>query len=343
MFRPPRCPNPECDAFEEPWKDFYVLKGSYQPKCRAVPVPRFKCKGCNRGFSRQTFRQDYYDKMPHLNPQLLALLASGVGLRQAARLLSVRLRTIELKFRKLARQLRFLHSNLLGDLPETVRLQLDEMETFEGNRRTKPLTLPLLIEEESMYVLGGASAPIPPSGKMSPRRLEQIRATEEKEGKRPNESSACIRRILERAAEAMEATTRIVLSCDEKTTYPKLARAAFGEERLRMRQFSSRIVRDTANPLFKINLTNAMARDLNGRLRRRSWLASKKRKFLDLQLAIFIAWRNYHRYRFNRDRRTPAQILGFCAGRLSREQLLSWRQDWGRFSVPVETRAAAAA
>jgi len=89
----------------------------------------------------------------------------------------------------------------------------------------------------------------------------------------------------------------------------------------------------TWNPLFPINHTEAMARDLMGRLRRDSWLVSKKRRYLDLGLALFAAYRNYVRARFNGEDESPAQRLGFVNRRLRVGEVLSWRQDWGRGSI----------
>ncbi len=60
---------------------------------------------------------------------------------------------------------------------------------------------------------------------------------------------------------------------------------------------------------------------------------SKKRRYLDLGLALWMAWRNYVRRRYNRDEESPAQMLGFATRRMTEEQLLSWRQDWGGQSV----------
>ena len=120
----------------------------------------------------------------------------------------------------------------------------------------------------------------------------------------------------------------VALTSDEKTIYPKLAREAFGKDRLQHTRVSSRLPRDTSNPLFRINLTNAMARDLCGRLRRRSWLVSKKARHLDDQLALYMCYRNYARPRFNRDTKTPAEFLGFVDRKLSAQELMSWRQDW---------------
>ena len=125
----------------------------------------------------------------------------------------------------------------------------------------------------------------------------------------------------------------VVLETDEKKTYPKIARELFGERRLRHSATPSKMPRYTWNPLFPINHTEAMARDLTGRLRRESWLASKCRWFLNLQLEIFAAYRNWVRPRFNPDRETPGQLLGFVPRRLTLGHVLSWRQDWGARSL----------
>ena len=84
-----------------------------------------------------------------------------------------------------------------------------------------------------------------------------------------------------------------------------------------------------------------MARDLLGRLRRESWLVSKKRRYLDLGLQVWIAYRNYVRRRFNRDRFSPAQMLGYLPRRMALGELVSWRQDWGRESIHPLSRCAA--
>ncbi len=350
MFHPPRCPNPGCPAnrierlggpgrFEEQHR-FYLRKGYYYPKCRARPVPRFECRVCRIRFSRQTFRHDYCDNKPHLNVRLFELLASGLGLRQSARILHLSRRCTELKARKISRHLGLLGHNLLDQFPRGCAFQMDEMETFENERRVCPLTLPIVIERNSMLVVAAQSAPIRPSGGMSSRRVEAIARYEEREGRREDQSRACLRRMLKRTSRLCRRLGVVCFDTDEKAVYPGLLRQAFGP-RLVHQQFSSKLPRDTSNPLFRINLTNAMARDLNGRLRRRSWLASKRRQFLDLQLHVFTAYRNFVRPRFNGETESPAQRLGFVDRRLTPAELMGWRQDWGWFSShPASLRAA---
>ena len=129
MFKPPRCPNPVCPAHHietltpSEWglqrsAEFYRTAGYYWPKCRSVPVPRFKCRICNRGFSRQTFRADYCDNKPHLNAKLFDLLASGVGLRQSGRMLKLSRRCTEEKARKVSRHLGRIVRRCLAKDPE---------------------------------------------------------------------------------------------------------------------------------------------------------------------------------------------------------------------------------
>ena len=126
---------------------------------------------------------------------------------------------------------------------------------------------------------------------------------------------------------------------DEKPSDPAQARVAFGARRLSHRTTNSQLARGTWNPLFAINHTEAMARDLLGRLRRDSWLVSKKRRYLDLGLQLWMTYRNLVRRRFNRDAESPAQMLGFVERRLSCGEVLSWRQDWGRESIhPLSRR-----
>ena len=333
MFAPPCCPHRLCPNHFHPSTRFFTAHGSYRALCRPHPIPRFRCKACRRTFSRQTFRMDYCDHRPDLNARLFQALASGLGLRQCSRNLRLSLRCTELKFRKIARHLRRLNLNLRGQLGLGASFQLDEFETYEGCRNTRPLSVPLLIETKSRYVIWSESAPIRPRGKMSPARRRRLAAEEKRLGRRRDRSRRSLRRTLARAAELARELPEVLLETDQKASYPSLANEAFGKGRLIHSRTSSKLPRTVANPLFPINQTEAMGRDLTGRLRRESWLASKKRRYLDLSLQMFMAWRNYVRRRFNFDEASPAQILGFAPRRMTESELLSWRQDWGERSI----------
>jgi hypothetical protein len=298
-------------------------------------VPRFVCLICDKGFSRQTFRADYCDNKPYHNVQLFRYLASGLGLRQSARLLGLSRRCTELKARKIARHLGRLNRNLTGQLPAGSTFTLDEMETFEGERAVLPVTVPVLVETRSMYVLATDVAPIKPSGKMTKLRRQAIAQAEERRGPRPDWSVHALCRVFRRWRYYCRDQRPRALVSDKKTVYASLLRRFFGTG-IPHTKISSKQRRDQTNPLRHINLTNAMARDLNGRLRRESWLVSKARRYLRLQLHVFAAYRNFVRRRVNRRPQTPAQILGFLPRPAKVEELLTWRQDWkGRSIHPL--------
>ena len=346
MFHPPRCPHRHCRNHADPAPRFYLRHGSFRAACRPHAVPRFRCKACRRTFSRQTFRMDYRDHRPYLNPRLFWLLASGLGLRQSARALRLTRRCSELKARKIGRHLRRLNLNLRHTLPADAQLQFVEFETYEGRRNTRPLSVPVLIETNSRFIVWAESAPIRPSGRMTPARLAAIAEDEQRLGRRKDISQSRVLRTLKRGAELVGARRSLVVDSDEKTSYPSLLRRAFARVGVvDHRQTSSRIVRDTWNPLFPINQTEAKARDLMGRMRRKSWLVSKRYRYLDIALHVFVAYRNYVRRRFNRDKTSAAAMLGFVPRRMTAGELLSWRQDGGRaVSIhPLASRAESVA
>jgi transposase-like protein len=350
VFQPPRCPNQDCPEFARPTPRFFTHQGSYHPKCRAHPVPRFRCRTCGRGFSRQTFRADYRDHKPHVNAQVIKQLTHGMGFRGTARLVGLSRRCLELKARKISRNARALDLNLkarvarfgLGHEGSLMRVQFDEFETYEERRNTRPVTIAVAIESETRFHFAAVAAPIRPRGKMTKSRLAAIAAEEKRFGPRRTRSRTACRVALRRAAKVQPGGRFVYLHTDKKRSYPSIARWAFGVRRITHSRTSSRRPRGKRNPLFPINTEEADMRDKLSRLRRESWLVSKRRRFLNLHLALYSAWRNWARPRFNRDQLTPAELLGYAPRKLRHEELVGWRQDWGlRSPNPFEDGAIA--
>lgn len=331
-FVPPRCPNRDCDQHTRPEVGFYRRRGHYQPKCRTEPVPRFRCRTCKRGFSRQTFRHDYYDKRPHDNPDVFFQLVSGVGLRQIARSRHLSPKSVQRKLRKMAHTLWALHHNLSSRLPAGRAWLLDEEESYEA-ASIRPLTVPILIERETWFVVATAVGSIRRLAPVGTARRARQDAEEAERGVRPDESRESVHAVLQHLASKVPVGA-LLLQTDQKQIYATLARTIFGE-RLSHETTAGSRVRDTSNPLFPINTTIAMTRDNCGRLRRKSWLVSKCGVWLQYHLGLFVVYRNYMRRRFNRDEesRTPAVLLGLLPRNLSRTEVLAWRQDWGDLSI----------
>ena len=338
MFAPPCCPNPRCRHHRESVGWRFHRRGSYRPRCRRFSIPRFHCLACRRTFSRQSFRADRGDRRPETNVRIFEMLASGVGLRQIARNLHLNAQSVQNKLRKYGPVLGHMHDNLCRELPEGRTFLLDEEETYE-QKSIRPLTVPIVIEANTWFVVAtevGSIRRLAPAG--TARRRAQDHE-ERQHGRRPDQSRRCVQKVL-KVLEARLRAGALTLRSDQKSSYATLVPEVFGE-RARHETTSGRDPRTSFNPLFAINVTIAMSRDNNGRLRRKSWLVTKLAEKLRHQLAIFVGYRNYIRQRFNRDPRadSPAKLLGLLPRALSWREVLRWRQDWGERSIHPMSRS----
>jgi hypothetical protein len=290
-------------------------------------VPRFRCRGCGRSFSRQSFRADYGHKKPYLNASFLRLMVSCVGLRQAARFLQVARRTVEHRFTWAARHAADFHANRLRGRTIEGPFQLDELESFEANRY-QPVTVPVLIERRTMFIVASGVGPLRRKGRLSPSQRLRRAEHEARHGRRSSRSAIAVREVLGQLSPLLGPGKPLVLDSDHKPLYGQLGRRLFGE-RFVWRRHSAAARRDRENPLFPINHTNARLRHWLSRLRRRSWCVSKRRSQLEHHLAIAALWANYCRGITNRTRTTPAQALGVTNRAFRLEELIGWRQDWG--------------
>jgi len=329
VFTPPRCPYTSCDAHVAPFAGFYRRDGLYRPLCRAHPVQRFRCRSCRRRFSRQSFRADRGHKKPHLNAPFLRLMVACVALRQAARVLGVARRTVEHRFVWLAEHAGRFHANRLAALEGP--FMLDELETFEANRY-QPVTVPVLIEPRTLFLIASAAGPLRRKGRMTATQRRRRAEHEALHGRRPTHSAAAVRAVLERLRRCAVSDRPVVLHSDRKPLYESTGRRVFGG-RFVWRPHSASARRDRRNPLFPINHTNARLRHFLSRLRRRSWCVSKRRHRLQQHLQIAALWMNYCRPITNRTTVTPAKALRLATRRLREEEVLAWREDQGRLPM----------
>ena len=318
-FRPAFCPRFGCPSRSgAPF--CYRRRGSFQRLCDRRVVPRFRCLTCDRGFSEQTFRVNYRLKRPQLLPRFFLDRISKVTHRQSARNHACSRSTEERHFRRLSRHCKAFHRARLAEIAARGGLGevflLDELETYEQHRNKKPLTVPVLIERESGFVIDtrvGALAARRARG--APRPLLRRRS----------ESRAVVRAAFERLRDVSPRTRPLRVLTDRKPSYAQLLSELFGDRCLHQRTLSTRR-RDVRNPLWPINHTLARMRDNVSRLVRETWAAAKLARWLEGQLAIWTCYRNYVRGRTNREPRvTPAMALGAQARRWPVRELLEWR------------------
>jgi transposase-like protein len=328
VFRPRLCPRRGCPSSSSGhfrWR----RKGFYRRHCDGRAVQRFLCLECRHFFSIQTFRLDYRLKKPHLHFFLFKDFVSKVTHRQSARTLGCSRKTVAHRLELLGKHCRDFHTRRLQEAASGAGLvgtfQLDELETYEHSRRLSPLSVPVLIERKSYFVLDTSVTTLPARGRLSAAEEQRKAARDAARGKRKSGSREAVARSFERLSELCKNSGLVEVQTDCKGSYSNALKLIFGP-RCRHGRFSSRAKRDYRNPLFPINHTLAMLRDGISRLVRRTWAASKLKERLERHLWIWIAWRNYVRGITNTAPRvTPAMAWGVSLRRWSKEEMLAWR------------------
>jgi hypothetical protein len=261
-------------------------------------------------------------------------MVSCVGLRQAASVLQVARRTIERRFEWLARHASDWHANRLAGAVLDGPFQLDELESFESNRY-QPVTVPVLIDRSSLFIVATEVGALRRKGKMTATQRRRRAEHERRYGRRPSQSSRAVGAVLGRLGQVVGVRQAVVLDSDRKPLYGRLGHRLF-PGRFVWRRHDAAARRDHGNPLFPINHTNARLRHFLSRLRRRTWCVSKRRQGLREHLAIATLWSNYVRGITNRTRTTAAQAVGVVRRAYRPEEVLTWRQDWGRLSPALD-------
>jgi len=194
-----RCPSRSVGRFQaSPW-------GVYLRKCDCRPAQRFRCHACRRTFSSQTFRLDYRLQRPYLHLDLWALLISKVTHRQAARVLACARKSVAHRLDLLGRHCRAFHSARLAERPGGLcagPFQLDELETYEHRRRLQPLTVPVLIQRKSYFVVHAEVATLPCRGGLREKERRRKAHLEELHGLRRSGSRVEVLHLAELLARA---------------------------------------------------------------------------------------------------------------------------------------------
>jgi transposase-like protein len=327
-FRPDRCPRPDCPSSSSGHRR-WCRKGRFLRVCDGRLVQRFLCLECKRTFSTQTFRVDYRMKKPRLNLSLLGPFISKVTHRQAARVLGCSRGTVAHRLELLGEHCERFHrwrlSKARGKILSSSIFQLDELETFEHNRRLAPVTVPVLLERKSYFVIDLKTASLPARGGLRKRDRERKEAREKMHGRRKSGSVRAVEGCIRTLSEACPIGAPIRIQTDRKETYPSILKRHLKCGIVHERH-SSTARRDYANPLFPINHTLAMMRDGISRLVRRTWAASKLKEKLERHAWIWAVWRNYVRTVTNRTPGiTPAIALGIEEKRWRMSEICAWK------------------
>jgi len=324
-FRPPHCPNPDCDFHRDSRGWRFKRAGFYRRLALPRLIQRYCCSRCQRSFSSQTFATTYWLRRPDLlEPTFRAEVACS-GHRQTARQFDVAHATIQRLVDRLGRHCLLLHETFR----ERARARLasepvvmDGLGAFAGGQYW-PLELTSLLGTRSAYCHDFVVTERRRSGTMTATQKKRRSAYEETLG-RPD-PRALTKDVLELLRSNLPAEGTVELRTDEKSEY-RTALRRLGNPAIDHRTTHSKVPRTPRNPLFTINAHHMFVRHSGANHKRETVAFSKRIQAVVHRHAIFQVWRNMVKAASERHPpQTPAQRLGLTRGPWSVARLLRTR------------------
>ena len=262
---------PKCFA-----EDF-AKKGWIKRKNMSKKIRQYRCKACGTRFTANSLKSTVNQKKPKLNDQIMSLYCEGNTLRGIARILKVSYQTVVRKWRFMANKARVRHEVALGHKEiVTQYIQFDQIETFEHTKE-RPLGIALSIRAKTGQILSAKVCRIPIRALSISK--EKIKAY----NKRSDRKEAFYKMLYE-TKQALDKGYS-VMACDGEHESIRMAKIMCPESLIQAN------VNDYA-AMWRLNHTAAKLRHHMSRLTRKTWATTKKRKFLQMHLDLFIAYQN---------------------------------------------------
>jgi transposase-like protein len=329
---PPFCPNDSCQFHRrdrEKWR--FIRSGFFTRKHLPGRIQRWRCLECERYFSAQTFRTDYWLKMPQFQRPLFMRLVSCSCARQIAREFGVSPETVLRQTARLGRHALLFHVQNRSTSFIKEPLAVDGIESFEFSQYT-PVHYHLAVGNHSHFIYGFTDSELRRKGRMTERQRRRREALETTLG-RPDPKS------IEKEVAALLAIVApqpqyLLLHTDEHQAYPRAFRRVphLQIEHLRT---PSRAERTTTNPLFSINHTDSLIRHCCAEHKRETIAFARRRQCSAERLWVFLVWKNWIKS-FSEQKKdgSPAMRLGIAKKRLTVEEVLKERIFPSRVELP---------
>jgi hypothetical protein len=250
--------------------------------------------------------------------------------RQIARDLRVAPSTIDRLLARLGRHCLLFHTQASAGAAPDGPLVLDGFESYELSQFF-PFQHHVLVEAKTSFFLHFTDSPLRRKGRMTEAQKRRRVTLEEQHG-RPD-PRAIEKDVRELLSTAVGGLPEVTLRSDDHRAYPRAMQGVAC--RFTHEVTSSRERRTATNPLFEVNSLDGLVRHSQSNHRRETIAQSKRRQGSAERLAVFLVWRNYIKWRWEkRCRKTPAMLKGILDRRLHVENVLRERLFRTRIDLP---------
>ena len=265
--------------------------GSYYRTSDRRKIQRYRCAHCSLYFSQATNSKCFGQKKRQLNYKIFKYLGSGLSQRRLAMLLETNHKTIARKLIFLSDRLR--HKNLLDRMNRlpSLEVQFDDMETFE-HTKMKPLSVTLIVEKHSRYILGFEVSKMPAKGHLAKKSVKKY-------GYRPDQRADARNRLFRRMKKHV--LDHAIIESDKNPHYPPDVKEHFPKA-VHQTHLSARgavtgqgeLKKLQHDPLFSFNHTAAMFRANMNRYFRKTWCTTKNMQSLANHMELYVYLHNQY-------------------------------------------------
>ena len=255
-------------------------------------IPRFRCKGCSRTFSRAGYSLFYRHRHRRLNERIRLSLVNSGTLRGTARMLRIDKETVARHMILQAKIARHRHSKRRMIWQHATCVQFDDLHTIE-HTKLKPVAVSLITDADRWNMIGIQVSRIPASGPHAWKSRERY-------GLRPDDSIAARERMMMDAIPYISPTALFVT--DKHLDYPPLITKHFPNARHSTHHGARGSVTGHGelknigyDPLFCVNHQFATFRACLSRLVRRTWTTTKRLDRLEDHLMLLVDHYNHCR------------------------------------------------
>lgn len=263
--------------------------GFFRRKSDSKKIQRLRCKACKKDFSFATFSECCWQKKRRLNFLIAKDLCSSTSMRRIALNYNISRTTVKRKLEFLGSQAKVKNKTWLDSKKKASLVYFDDLETFESTKY-KPLTVSIAVEGKTRKILAFEVSQIGAKG-----LLAQV--SKSKYGQRLNTSSKARKRLFKNLQNHVE--QKATFKTDMHKDYPKHIKNFFPKANHKTYKSvrgslsaQGELKRIGFDPLFSINHVFAMLRDNIKRLARKTWCNTKKMKYLELHLHLYVDFHN---------------------------------------------------
>jgi hypothetical protein len=302
-------------------------------------VPRFRCRTCDRGFSRQSFACSYYLKRPELLQPIAAGLVAGSAHRQIARSVGCAPSTVTRLAARIGRHSLLLQALALGHLPPLREpAVLDHFETFVYSQDDR-LAIATAAGQVSWFVYAVDPAPHRRAGRRSARKRAPTGPLPQAIPGSYVRSTGRVIRLLRQIARGRE----LRLVSDDHPAYASTAAVEGAGVRHLVYPNPPRgpgvdpaPARERDRAMFAVDLLHKIWRHSQAHHRRETIAFGRRSNALLERATLFAVWRNFVKGVSERknDPTTPAMKLGLLNRPLRWAEVFARRLFPGRIDLP---------